>query len=145
MEKIHLENIIKSFFLGLLIGVILQLYDRSDVQSTFRILAVLASGSIGFIIGFITEWATSLLPVHIAKPRMYFFINNLVALMVTALLMAVLIWTAGDEIKSKGQLAPILWIVAGIICAANTVDYMMYRRAQQKLETFKKRITENKL
>jgi len=137
MEKIHLENIIKSFFLGLFIGLLLQFYNDTDVLFAYKIIAVLASGSIGFLIGFITEWLTAILPISIANSKMYFFINNLIALIVTTLIMVSFIMIAGDQMENQGEFMPILWIVLGIICIANLFDYMMYRRVQHKLTTFK--------
>jgi len=137
MEKIHLENIIKSFFLGLFIGLLLQFYNDTDVLLAYKIMAVLASGSIGFLIGFITEWLTAILPISIANSKMYFFINNLIALIVTTLIMVSFIMIAGGQMENQGEFIPILWIVLGIICIANLFDYMMYRRVQHKLTTFK--------
>ncbi|MGF7031542.1 uncharacterized protein YacL [Paenibacillus mucilaginosus] len=138
MEKIHLANMIKSFFLGLLIGVILQFFDHADVQFSYKVMTVLASGSVGFIIGFITEWLTSVLPIRMANSRTYFFINNFIALIVTTLIMtASLLMISSSEMESRGGFMPVLLIVLGIICIANLFDYMMYRRAQNKLKTFK--------
>ncbi|MNH32822.1 hypothetical protein D3C79_932920 [compost metagenome] len=98
---------------------------------------VLASGSIGFIIGFITEWLTSILPISIANSRIYFFINNLIALIVTTIIMASLIMLTSSEEDNKVEFLPILLIVLGVICIANLFDYMMYRRVQNKLKAFK--------
>jgi len=144
MENINLENIIKSFFLGLFMGIILQFYDKSDVLFEYKVLTVLASGSIGFIIGFITEWLTAILPIRIANARTYFFINNLIALVVTTIIMAALILITSSEMENKGEFMPVLMIVLGIICIANLFDYLMYRRAQNKLKTFKALIQEQK-
>lgn len=145
MEKIHYANIIKSFFLGLFMGVILQLLDTSDTAFTYRAMIVLASGSIGFIIGFITEWVTALLPIQIANPRTYFFINNLIALLVTACIMITFYVLSRGEIESRGEFTPTLLIVLGIICMANVMDYLMYRRAQRRLERFKSEVKRNNL
>ncbi|MFD0590940.1 hypothetical protein ACFQZE_23375 [Paenibacillus sp. GCM10027627] len=140
MEKINLESVVKSFFLGLLIGVVLQVYDEADVQLSYKVLSVLASGSIGFIIGLVTEWLTSKLPVSLAKVRTYFFINNLIALMVAAFIMALLIMISGSDMETEGGFTSLFLIVLGMICLANLFDYMMYRRAQHKLESFKSSI-----
>lgn len=142
MENIHLENIIKSFFLGLFIGVILQFNDHSEVLPKYQVMSVLASGSVGFLIGFITEWLTSNLPIRIANARMYFFINNLIALVVTTLIMASLIWITSSTMVNKGEFVPILWTVLGIVCIANLFDYLMYRRVQHQLEIFKASIKD---
>lgn len=142
MEKINLENVIKSFFLGLFLGVLLQFYSRANVLFEYKVLAVLASGSIGFIIGLITEWLTSLLPIRMANSRMYFFINNLIALLVATILMVSLILITGSKAEHKAEFVPLLSIVLGVICIANLTDYMMYRRAQNKLQSFKALIKE---
>lgn len=136
MENVHFGNIIKSFFLGLFIGVILQFYDNGDVLLTYKVFAVLASGGVGFIIGFMTEWLTSKLPISMAKARTYFFINNLIAVIITTIIMASLLMMTSSTMDNRGEFMPVLWIVLGIICIANLFDYMMYRRAQHKLKTF---------
>ncbi|WP_141505100.1 hypothetical protein [Paenibacillus luteus] len=137
MENINFENIIKSFFLGIFIGVILQFYDHTEMQYAYKVMAVLASGSIGFIIGLITEWLTAILPISLANARTYFFINNLIALIVAAFIMASLIMITSHTMENKEGFMPIVWIVLGMICIANLFDYLMYRRAQNKLKTFK--------
>lgn len=137
MEKINLENIIKSFFLGIFMGIVLQFYDRTEALASYQVLTVLASGSIGFIIGFITEWLTAILPISIANARMYFFINNLIALLVTSFIMAALLFITSSDMETEQQFMPVLLIVLGIICIANLFDYLMYRRAQNRLKTFK--------
>jgi len=136
MGKINFENIIKSFFLGLFIGMILQWQSRADVLLQYQVLAVLASGSVGFIVGFITEWLTSILPISMANARTYFLINNAIALIVTTLIMGFLLSIASDTMEGSGGFAPVLLIVLGMICLANLFDYMMYRRAQHKLRTY---------
>ncbi|MFD2701054.1 hypothetical protein ACFSVM_11310 [Paenibacillus shunpengii] len=145
MEKIHYANIIKSFFLGLFMGVILQFLDTSDTAFTYRAMVVLASGSIGLIIGFLTEWVTALLPINIANPRTYFFINNLIALLVTACIMITFYMLSRGEIESRGEFTTSLLIVLAIICIANVLDYVMYRRAQKRLERFKNVVKRNNL
>ncbi|WP_042169593.1 hypothetical protein [Paenibacillus gorillae] len=137
MEKIHLENSIKSFFLGLFIGVILLFFNSGDVQVSYKVLTILASGSIGFIIGFITEWLTSILPISMANPRNYFLINNLIALIVTIIILTSLAWIAGGNSEGKGNFTLICLTVLSIICTANLFDYIAYRRAQRKLKLFK--------
>ncbi|SDW73088.1 hypothetical protein [Paenibacillus sp. PDC88] len=145
MEKIHYANIIKSFFLGLFMGVILQFLDTSDTAFTYRAMVVLASGSIGLIIGFLTEWVTALLPINIANSRTYFFINNLIALLVTACIMITFYMLSRGEIESRGEFTSSLLIVLAIICIANVLDYVMYRRAQKRLERFKNVVKRNNL
>lgn len=142
MENVHFQNVIKSFFLGLMLGVILQFADNTEALFSYRVLTVLASGSIGFIIGFVTEWLTSILPISMANARTYFFINNLIALAVATLIMVALFAIAGNEREGVESFVPVLAIVLGIICIANLFDYFMYRRAQTKLRHFKAMIKD---
>lgn len=143
MEKVNLENIIKSFFLGIFIGVVLQFNDNGDGTITIRFIILLASGSMGFIIGFITELLTSILPITMAKSWTYFIVSNLIALIVTAIIMLFSIILTNDSIKDKRELIPIVFIVLSIVFVANIIDYIMYIRAQKKLKTFKQML-ENK-
>lgn len=137
MEKIHFENIIKSFFLGIFIGVLLQLFHRTDELFAYKVLAVLASGSIGFIIGLVTEWLTAVLPVHLANARMYFFINNMISLVIAAIILTILFLMTRGQLESEQAFLPVLLTVLGAITVANLFDYWMYRRAQHKLQSFK--------
>ncbi|UHA75419.1 hypothetical protein KIK04_10690 [Paenibacillus sp. 481] len=137
MEKINLESIIKSFFIGLFIGILLQFYDDADVLFSYKVLTVLASGSVGFIIGLITEWLTSILPIRMANSRTYFFIHNFIALIVTTFILISSMMFTSSEMEGQVEFTPILLIALGIICIANLFDYMMYRRAQHKLKSFK--------
>lgn len=137
MEKIHLKNIVKSFFLGIFIGIVLLFNHNEFDTATDKFLLLLTSGSMGFIIGFITEWVTAILPISIAKPRNYFFINNLIALVVTSVIMFVSIMLTNNKIESYRDSIPIIGIVLGIVFLANSIDYLMYHRAQNKLKIFK--------
>lgn len=136
MEKVNLKNIIKSFFLGIFIGFVLQFNNDADTLVSNRILILLASGSIGFIIGFITEFATSILPISIAKPRVYFFISNLISLVVTGLII-VFSMIISDGIENKKEFLPMACIILCIVFAANIVDYVIYQRTQNRLKKYK--------
>ncbi len=142
MEKINLENVIKSFFLGIFLGVLLLWFDPSQAQLVNKVVAVLASGSVGFIVGFLTEWLTAILPITLANARTYFFINNLIAVIITTLLMLTLLAITSSDVQANTEFMPILAIVLGVICSANLLDYFMYRRAQHKLKSFQNRIKD---
>lgn len=139
MEKINIENIVKSFFLGIFIGLVIQVTLSDAISIHARLIMVLASGGIGFLIGFITEWLTSLLPINIANPKNYFFINNVIALAVTTLIVTTTMILSGNETDA---FMPILFLILGIVCIANIMEYMMYRRAQNKLRKFKKTLKD---
>lgn len=138
MERINFEYVVKSFFLGIFIGVILQLNLNVTASASDRFIMILASGGIGFVIGFITEWLTSLLPISLANSRNYFFINIVIALVVTTLIVSLAMLVTGRETGSIREFIPILAIVLSIVFIANIIEYILYRRAQNKLGKFKK-------
>ena len=143
MEKVNLKNVVKSYFLGIFICIVIlliQLKDNAEVSASDRYLMLLAGGSMGFIIGFITEWVTSILPISMAKPRNYFFINNLIAIVTTALIMAFSTMLANGHVESKKEFLPLVLIVLGIVFIANIMEYMMYQRAQSQLKKYKELI-----
>ena len=142
MERVNFENVIKSFFLGVFIGVVLQFNVDGSVAWSDRLIMVLASGGMGFVIGLITEWLTLRLPINLANPRNYFFINNMIALVVTASIVSVAMVVTGTETRQNTEFAPILLVVLGIVCAANIIEYLAYRRTQTKLRTLKKLLKE---
>lgn len=142
MERVNFENVIKSSFLGVFIGVVLQFNVDGSVAWTDRLIMVLASGGMGFVIGLITEWLTLRLPINLANPRNYFFINNMIALVVTASIVSVAMVVTGTETRQNTEFAPILLVVLGIVCAANIMEYLAYRRTQTKLRTLKKMLKE---
>ncbi|MBP2028362.1 uncharacterized protein YacL [Acetoanaerobium pronyense] len=139
MEKIHFKNIIKSFFLGVFIGIVLQINDSADASVSYRFLILINTGTIGLIIGFITEWITSKIPITLANSRNYFLINNIIALIVTT---CILIVTLGMMKNETSEFLPILRIVLGIVLIANIADYIFYIRTQRKLKLFKGTLKE---
>lgn len=142
MEKINFNNVIKSIFLGAFIGMVLQFADNSDTSVPFGLLRILAGGGVGFVIGFITEWVTAILPISLANPRNYFFINNLIALAVTSSIMIFSIFITQKEISGLSEFMPMMGIVLGIVLVANVLDYFMYIRAQNKLKLFKESLRD---
>lgn len=138
MDKLNFINIIKSFFLGAFIGFILQFRVYTDQELAYRAMAVLASGSIGFLIGLVTEWLTAILPISLARVRTYFLINGLLALVVTSILMLVLDGIAGSSTMQQLPFAPALGFVLAIVAIANLLDYSLYRRTQRRLERYKR-------
>lgn len=137
MDTVNFANVIKSFFLGILIGVIIQLQTPPGLLLSYKVMSVLASGSIGFIIGLTTEWITSVLPIRIARMRTYFLVNGLIALSVTLILMIALSALAANDGLNQEGFLPVGLLVLGIVGTANLLDYMWYRRTQHKLDSFK--------
>lgn len=145
MEKVNFKNIIKSYFLGIFICIVIllfQLKDNTETSASDIYLILLASGSMGFIIGLITERVTSILPISIAKPRNYFFINNLIAIGTTALIMLFSTILIKGNIARKKEFIPLVLIIIGIVFIANIMDYMMYQRAQSQLKKYKELIKD---
>ncbi|MEU4620022.1 hypothetical protein AB0G04_08570 [Actinoplanes sp. NPDC023801] len=125
--------ILKSFALGLVIGVALALTAPADAILADRALNVLACGAVGLVIGAVTEWLTSLLPIRFARTAVYFLVNNLIAVVVSAIVTAALVALAPAGALDGGGLASVVLLVVAIVCAANLGDYLVYRRAQRRL------------
>lgn len=134
----NLVEVVKSFFLGIIIGLVLQ----PTVEATLgeRVLSVLASGAIGLIIGLLTEWLTSLLPIRLARVYTYFVINSVIAVVATALVMLVLVaLTRGLEPQGWDPV-PVIAIVVGIVVVANVADFVPFHRAQVRLRALQARL-----
>lgn len=138
MENLNFVNVIKSFFLGIGIGLLLQLQATAEQELAYRVMSVLASGSIGFLVGLVTEWLTASLPISLARVRTYFLINGLIALIVTATLMLAMNAIATGMTGEQPDFAPVLGIVLSIVAAANLLDYSLYRRTRRRLERYKR-------
>ncbi|MGL4820510.1 MAG: hypothetical protein ACRC5C_11115 [Bacilli bacterium] len=141
MSKINESNIIKSFFLGAFIGLLLQFGEREQATFTYRLLVILSSGGMGFLIGFLTEWITARIPISIANARNYFLINTVIALGVTTCVMIAALLVSGEASKDVSFL-PVLSVVLAIVTIANVVDYLFYARAQRKLKVLQERLKE---
>lgn len=129
----NFENVVKSFFLGLVIGVVLQSLRGAPSDISLAVVSVLVSGALGFLIGLVTEWITSLLPLRIARTRTYFFVNNLIAISITALVMVILVLTADEATRAAWNWWSVTGVIVSIVCVANVADYVMYQRAQRRL------------
>lgn len=127
----NIGNVVKSFFLGLGIGVVVLFLNLDAGDLGLRIVSVLASGGIGLLIGFVTEWLTSLLPIRIATPRRYFLINGAIAVAITAAIMLVLVGVAAGS--APAGWGPIVGVVIGIVVIANVADFLLFLRARTRL------------
>jgi len=130
---VNFENVVKSFFLGIVIGLVLQVLGSTPLDPGLWVIGTLVSGSIGLVIGLATEWLTSLLPLRMARTRTYFFVNNLIAVVVTAIVIVLSQTFADEEARSRWDLWSVTAVVVSIVSVANLVDYLVYRRAQQRL------------
>lgn len=123
--------IAKSGLLGLGVGLALTLLGITNASIADRLLNVLVAGAVGLVIGALTEWLTSLLPLRIARTKTFFLINNAIAVAVSALVTALLVLFAAEEFRDRVWV--ILAVVIVIVCIGNLLDYLLYRRAQRRL------------
>lgn len=121
----------KSGLLGLGIGLALTLLGLTNASIADRLLNVFVAGVIGLVIGALTEWLTSLLPLRIARTKTFFLINNAIAVAISALVTALLVRFAAEEFHDR--VWTILAVVIVIVCIGNLLDYLLYRRAQRRL------------
>lgn len=133
----NFRNVVNSFFLGLGIGVVVILANAGAGDPGLWALTVLASGGIGLLVGLVTEWLTSLLPIRLARPRTYFLLNGLIALVTTAAIMAGLAaLAAGTGIGAQGDVQgwwPVVGLVLAIVVVANVADYLVFRWTRARL------------
>ncbi|GAA3217316.1 hypothetical protein ACFP63_14160 [Oerskovia jenensis] len=133
----NFRNVVNSFFLGLGIGVVVILANAGAGDPGLWALTVLASGGIGLLVGLVTEWLTSLLPIRLARPRTYFLLNGLIALVTTAAIMAGLAALAagtGIGVEGDGQdWWPVVGLVLAIVVVANVADYLVFRWTRARL------------
>jgi membrane protein DedA with SNARE-associated domain len=78
------------------------------------------------------------LPVSIAMTKTYFIINNLISLIVAALIMSLSVYIMNDELQLQSDFFQVVVMVLSIIFVANLVDYMRYRKSQIHLLQYKK-------
>lgn len=137
MDKLNLESIIKSFFLGGFIGLVLQIsfLDQFNIQE--GIIMILVSCSIGFIIGLITEVITALLPISIARPWTYFVINGVISLVITASILYLTVFVSSGNAGESYDLHLVIAIALFIVLCANVIDFVLYMRVQRRLSKFK--------
>lgn len=124
-------NVGKSLLLGLGIGVVLIVVTPGEGTALLRVASVLASGGIGLVVGLVTEWVTSLLPIRLARPALYFAINGAIAVITTAVILGTLLLVAGGS-AAEGW-GSVLALVVGIVVVANVADYLLYRRTLRRL------------
>lgn len=130
-------NVVKSFFLGLGIGLVVLVLTPDAGTIGLRMLSVLASGGIGLLVGLVTEWLTSLLPIRLARPRTYFLINGAIAVVVTAAIMVTLLAVSGWK---GAEVWGLVAVVLAIVVVANVVDYLLYRRTMTRLRRLQVRL-----
>lgn len=141
MARINQKNIINSIWLGMFIGLSIQVYTDRWTSFVFIVLSIFLSGVIGLVIGFISELLTALLPITIANPKSYFAINNLIAIIVTLIIILGLHRLYPRDL-SQSNLRNIILIILSIIAIANLADYLFYRNTNRKLKRYQKRMKD---
>lgn len=132
----NFRNVVNSFFLGLGIGVVVLLVDPGDPADGalgLKVLSVLVGGGIGLLVGLVTEWLTSLLPIRLARPRTYFLLNGLIAVVTTAAIMLGLVALAVGVAGGTRGWGPVVGLVLAIVVVANVADYLHYRWTATRL------------
>ncbi|MFF2369297.1 hypothetical protein [Agromyces sp. NPDC058110] len=132
----NLGNVVKSFFLGAGIGVVTLLLPREPVDLGLQVLTVLVSGGIGLLVGLVTEWLTSLLPIRLARTGTYFLISGLIALVVTAAIMLGMVALArgmGADPDAAWDWWAVVLLILAIVAVANAVDYLLHRQRMSRL------------
>jgi cation transport ATPase len=142
----NVQDVAKSCYLGLGIGVVVVMANPGAGDVGLRALTVLASGAIGLVVGLVTEWLTARLPLHLARPRTYFLLNGLIALATTAAIMGGLVALAGATGHGADGGAqgwgPVVALVLAIVVVANVVDYLLFRRTRSRLRTLQASLDE---
>lgn len=131
-KNINKSAVVKSFFLGILIGFIIQFFGIGFDSFGLLILSIFISGIIGLFIGFVTEWITSFLPISLANPRMFFIINSIIALTVAGSIFII----GKPFFYAKVGSMEFCFMISFILVAiafANILDYLNYRRINKKL------------
>lgn len=142
MAKINTDDVVKSFFVGIAVGLALIAFAPGSADLVTRVLGVLASGAIGLLIGFVTEVLTALLPLRLARTRTYFFINNLIAIVVTTVVMLSLVALSGGAAPTPFGWWPVVGVAVSVVTVANFVDFLMYRRTQSRLRAAQSALAE---
>jgi len=129
------ENVVKSFFLGAVIGMVLQVVNPVPTMGWPLAIGILTSGAVGLLIGLVTEWLTSLLPLRLARTATFFAVNNLIAVVISAIAMVLLLVFADAETSARWNWWSLIGVVVTIVCVANLADYLLYRQSQRRLRT----------
>lgn len=139
MEKINRANIVKSFFLGMFIGGVFQWGSDGGFWIPGTLLVLTASGMIGLVIGWITELATSMLPISMARPHIYFLLNGGISLIITGAMIFFSLTIAGGP-EAAGEILSMLWPILAIVLTANVGDFIIYQETHRRLKKYKEAI-----
>lgn len=136
-KRINFKNILYSGYLGLFMGLVIQvLYGQYKYINLF-ILVLIASTLVGIIIGAITEFLTALLPIRLASTKVYYAVNNVFALIATVTIYA--LFTSMLDLKKypKNNIAMLITICS-FITFCNLIVYFRHKYINRKLQEYKK-------
>lgn len=140
LSRIDKNNSLYSFVIGAIIGLVAYLSLNSAPDAGSLLLCAFISGVIGLVVGIVIMVAMSLLPVKIAKTRLYFIIGNLLALLVTAAIILTIYFIGVEDFNSRDLLV-VLAIAFPVIILANILEYVKYKKTNRKLIDFIERKT----
>ena len=136
LNKINYQSILVSMGIGILIGMINIFFLNQNNSFSEILITLFISSIIGLFIGGTTEIFTSLLPISIANPKSFVVINALIGIIIT-----ICVLIAIDRITMSGASDILLYricsIAAVIIFIANYFEYKLYKRVNEKLNTYK--------
>lgn len=142
LQKINIKAIINSIWLGLFIGLVLQVYLGNFKEPMNAFISIVVSGIIGFLIGGITEVITAMLPISLAKPSLYFLLNGLIAFFTTIVLLVLISMMVHVDVTDAVYGRVILTVLI-IVLLANIVDWLFYVRTNRKLNHYKSTIKKD--
>lgn len=139
LNKINFRNIYMSFWLGAIIGSIAMITLNGFDQNESWLMSIMLSGVIGLLIGGVVECITAILPISIAKPSLFFFINNILAILITILFILSYNTIFSPIAFSTIDLIKVIGIAIIIIAIANTFDYMSFKKTNKRLKEYQSR------
>ncbi len=135
LSKINYQNIIESFWIGIIIGLcfMFSLHILQYHGNTTPI--VLASGGLGLVVGAISEFITSFVLVSIAKAKNYFIFSGLIGTLVTITTLFVIQLSTNLFIQPLQFRIGVGFIIL-IIIIANVIDFYHHKKTKHSLRVF---------
>lgn len=135
-------NVVKSLVLGVIVGLALQILGDADTPAGDRALTVLVSAGAGLVVGIVSEWLTSLLPIRLARTGTYFVVNSVIAVVVAVAVTVTLIVFTGAGPRDAADAWPVVVIVVAIVGVAYIVDHFFHQRTQRRLRLLQESLTD---
>lgn len=137
-NKVNIHNIFYSIYIGLFIGALIQLFKGQNSSGPFiiSVVMVLISGLIGLVIGSITEFLTSLLPVSMASIHRYYVVNNTIAVVVTLCVLTSLHGLLNLSLSTKEDVY-MLVSICFIVSLCNLLIYIKHKKLNKQLSQYR--------